>query len=176
MKNRLKSLLLVAFANSMSFCNKSSNQKSSCTNINRFNKLEKASWLFGEWQNKSPEGNATEIWERENDSMFAGKSYFVVGKDTVSSETISLRQNGNELFYIPTVKGQNNEQPVKFALTSSTRKQLIFENSTHDFPQKIAYTQITNDSLMTEISGTMNGKQNSQKFVLTRKAIHSRSK
>lgn len=108
--------------------------------------------------------------------MFAGKSYFVVGKDTVSSETISLRQNGNELFYIPTVKGQNNEQPVKFALTSSTRKQLIFENSTHDFPQKIAYTQITNDSLMTEISGTMNGKQNSQKFVLTRKAIHSRSK
>jgi len=164
----LKLFLLVAVASTISSCNNSSNQKSTYTNINRFNELEKASWLIGEWQNNSPEGNATETWEKKNDSTFAGKSYFVVGKDTVSSETISLEQNGKELFYIPTVKGQNNEQPVKFALTSSTSKQLIFENPIHDFPQKISYTQIKNDSLLAEISGTMNGKQNSQKFPMTR--------
>jgi Domain of unknown function (DUF6265) len=106
--------------------------------------------------------------EKKNDSTFSGRSNFIAGKDTLSSETISLEQNGGNIFFIPTVKGQNNEQPVKFLLTYSTMNQLVFENPEHDFPQKITYTQITKDSLLAEISGMMAGKQNSQKFPMTR--------
>ena len=168
MKNTFRYFMVLALASTIISCSNSSITNTTDNTINGFNELEKASWLIGKWQNNSPEGNATETWEMKNDSAFAGKSYFVVGKDTVSSETISLEQNGKELFYIPTVKTQNNEQPVKFALTSSTSKQLVFENPKHDFPQKISYTQITNDSLLAEISGTMDGKQNSQKFPMTR--------
>jgi len=168
MENMLKLFMLIMIAITISSCNNSSNLKSTEAKINSFNELEKASWLIGEWQNNSVKGNASEIWEKKNDSTYFGKSYFVVGKDTVSSETISLEQNGNQLYYIPTVKDQNAGKPVKFMLTSSNSSQLIFENPKHDFPQKISYTLISNDTLLAEISGSIDGKQNSQKFPMTR--------
>ena len=168
MKNSFKYFMALAIASTIISCKNSNNTNTTGNTTTNFSELEKANWLIGEWQNNSPEGNATEVWKKENDSTFVGKSYFVIGKDTVSSETISLEQNGNQLYYIPTVQDQNAGQPVKFTLASSTSNQLIFENPKHDFPQKISYTQITNDSLLAEISGMMNGKQNSQKFPMTR--------
>ena len=160
--------MLVAIAGSISSCNNLAKQKTTDPNNNGFYELQKASWLIGEWQNNSVEGNASEIWEKKNDSTFFGKNYFVLGKDTVSSETITLEQNGNHLFYIPTVSGQNFGKPVKFILTSFHSSQLIFENSKHDFPQKISYTLISKDSLLAEISGTVDGKRFSQKFPMAR--------
>ena len=124
--------------------------------------------MIGEWKNISSEGIATEIWINRNDTTYFGKSYFVVGKDTVSSETIKLEQIGKDLFYVPTVKNENNGQPVKFIVTVWTDNQLVFENAKHDFPQKISYTQITKDSLVAEISGIIEGKANSQIFPMKR--------
>lgn len=168
MKNTFKYFMVLTIISAIISCNNSSNQKETESNIKNYDNLENASWLIGKWQNNSTDGNATEIWEKKNDSTFAGKSYFVTGNDTVSSETISIEQSGNQLFYIPTVKEQNSAQPIKFTLTLSTNKHLVFENPKHDFPQKISYTQITNDSLLAEISGILEGKYNSQKFPLTR--------
>jgi hypothetical protein len=53
-------------------------------------------------------------------------------------------------------------------MTSSTSNQLVFENSIHDFPQIITYTQITKDSLLAVISGKINGIMNSQDFPMKR--------
>jgi hypothetical protein len=168
MKNTFKFLMILAIASTIISCGDSGKTNPADNTITSFNDLEKANWLIGEWQNNSPEGITTETWERKNDSVFAGKSYFIMGKDTVSSETISLEQNGKKLFYIPTVRDQNSNQPVNFILTSSTNKQLIFENPEHDFPQKISYTQITYDSLLAEISGSIEGKPNAQTFPMVR--------
>ena len=168
MKNSFKYFIALAIASSIISCKNSNTTNTTENTLTNFSELEKANWLIGEWQNNTSEGNVTEVWEKENDSTFVGKSYFVIGKDTVSSESISLQQNGKDLFYIPTVKGQNNEQPVKFTLTFSTDTQFVFENTKHDFPQKISYTQITNDAIQAEISGKIDGKQNSQKFSMTR--------
>lgn len=161
-KNTLKYLTIVVLIANVMSCNTTMEEKK--TETKSFTELEKANWLIGTWENKSEEGSATEIWEKDNDSTFSGKSYFIIGKDTVGSETISLEQRGDEFFYIPTVKDQNDGKAVKFKLTSSSTKQLIFENPKHDFPQKITYTQITADSLLAEISGMIDGKQNAQQF------------
>ncbi len=162
-------ILILIAATTILSCSSSDKQKVNENHKITYREIEKASWLIGKWENKSSEGNASEIWEKKNDSTLAGISNFIIGEDTVSSETISLEQNSNKLFYIPTVKGQNNEQPVRFVLTSSTNNQLVFENPEHDFPQKITYTQIKNDYLLAEISGMINGKQNSRQFPMTRK-------
>jgi hypothetical protein len=68
------------------------------------------------------------------------------------------------LSYSATVKGQNSDKPVTFKLTNSTEKQLVFENPKHDYPKKIIYTQINEDSLVAEISGILEGKATSEKF------------
>jgi len=159
---------VLAIASTIISCSNSGKENATDNTTKLYNEIEKANWLIGQWQNNSSEGNATEVWDKLNDSTFIGKSYFVVGKDTVSSETIRLEQNGSELFYIPTVTEQNAGQPVKFTLTNSSNNQLVFENSKHDFPQKISYTKISKDSLLAEISGIMEGKQNSQNFPMTK--------
>jgi len=128
------------------------NSKPIETNSKEFSAIENASWLIGEWQNTSSEGILTETWEKLNDSTYAGKSFFVIGKDTVSSETIRLEQHGKTLLYIPTVNDQNNEQPISFVQTSSSTKQMIFENPKHDFPQLISYRQTNKTALVAEIS------------------------
>lgn len=134
----------------------------------RYDEIEKASWLLGGWQGQTPEGIAGERWEKKNDSTYSGKGYFMVGKDTVSSETMSLEQNSDGVFYIPTVKEQNNGQPVTFKMTKSTETEMVFENPQHDFPQKITYTRFGADSVVAEISGMMEGKPNAMRFPMKR--------
>jgi hypothetical protein len=131
--------------------------------------LEKAEWLVGEWENKSPFGNLSESWQKQNDSLFNGQSFFIKGKDTIHSEAIVLSELKGVVTYSPQVKGQNDDKPVDFKMTSATDKQLVFENPTHDFPQKITYTKITNDSLVAEISGKQQGKPASEQFGMTKK-------
>ncbi|MDT3404332.1 DUF6265 family protein [Mucilaginibacter terrae] len=124
-----------------------------------------AAWLLGTWQNKSPQGLLVEKWQKLNDSTYTGKSYFLAGKDTAFTESIVLEQRGGKLYYIPTVKNQNDGKPVKF---TQAGKGLVFENPAHDFPQRITYTQIKPDSLVAEISGMSKGKFKSEKFPMGR--------
>jgi hypothetical protein len=134
-----------------------------------YSTIQQLNWLEGTWRNESKEGLGIETWSKQNDSVFSGKSFFIIGKDTVSSETISLEQRGKEVLYIPVAKGQNDGKPVTFPLTKSDKDQWIFENPEHDFPTKISYTRIGQDSLLAEISGIIEGKASSQKIAMGRR-------
>ncbi|WP_149208062.1 DUF6265 family protein [Flavobacterium johnsoniae] len=132
-------------------------------------KIKIADWIIGNWENKSAEGILTENWQKLNDSTFNASSYYIKGKDTLHFETIVLAQKGATLTYFATVKGQNEDKAVAFASTAESDKQLVFENSKHDYPQKITYTKNADNTLTAEISGNLQGKLSSEKFVMTRK-------
>lgn len=136
----------------------------SCQKSNEVSKIVENDWLLGKWENKSKDGNLTEIWKKVNDTIYDGEAYFVKGKDTLHFEKIQMKQDGENLFYIATVKGQNNEKPVTFTHNDTIEKQLVFENPKHDFPQIISYSKITKDSLVIEISGIQQGKPSSERF------------
>ncbi len=131
-------------------------------------RLEQASWLLGEWRNSTPRGVLYEAWRVKDDSTYTGRSCFVVGKDTVSAEVVDLEMRGGKLLYIPTVRDQNNGQPITFTETTVTEKEMIFENPEHDFPQRITYTQINQDSLLAVVSGMQGGKEKSIQFPMRR--------
>jgi hypothetical protein len=138
--------------------------------IKTYPKLAKAEWFIGEWENKSAEGELTERWKKENDSVYLGESYFVVGQnDTVFAEHVRLVEANGKLAYIVTVPGQNKELPVSFEMTSATGNQITFENPKHDFPNKIIYNLVEKDSLIAEISGIKNGKPNTERFVMKKR-------
>lgn len=145
----------------------------SCKNSNgknkTFDKIEKINWLLGSWENKSEEGILSEIWEKKNDSTFIGESYFIREKDTLHSERIEVKQKGEDLLYIPTVKGQNNDKPVTFKLTTSTENEFTFENPAHDYPQKIVYKMVNANSLVATISGKQQGKNSIESYPMTKK-------
>lgn len=128
------------------------------------NTIDRANWLIGTWQLTTPRGNIYETWDKTGKLQLSGKSYMLKGKDTITFETVKLIQNHDSLFYIPTVKQQNNALPVQFAMKLITDKELVFENKAHDFPQLITYTQLSKDSLVAKISGIQNGKQRVELF------------
>lgn len=129
-----------------------------------FNQLKKANWFIGNWENISKEATFKEIWNTKNDSSFIGESFVIVEKDTVFYEKIDLFQSNDSLFYKVSVKDQNKEKPISFYLTKSDDKEVTFENPKHDFPTKIVYTKISNDSMVGAIYGKKNGKEISETF------------
>ncbi|WP_219226216.1 DUF6265 family protein [Pedobacter antarcticus] len=130
--------------------------------------IKKAEWLLGTWKNSSSKDSTFEQWTKTNSGEFTGKSYVLKEGDTVIKETIRLVQEKGTLFYIPVVKNQNNGLPVRFNLKSISDAELVFENMMHDFPQFISYTRISKDSLVAEISGTINGQERKRNFPMKR--------
>lgn len=125
-------------------------------------------WLIGTWQNETTQGTIYESWEAVNDSTLSGKSYLLDGDDIVLLEIITLEQRISGSYYIPVAFGQNDDRPVPFELSSATQRQLVFKNTAHDFPQQISYTRSTDDSLIAEISGTVDGEHRVVRFPMVR--------
>ncbi|PXY42449.1 hypothetical protein DMB65_03710 [Flavobacterium cheongpyeongense] len=132
-------------------------------------KIKLADWLIGNWENTSTDGKLTENWQKVNDSTFSATSHFIKGKDTLHFENIVLAQKGETLTYIATVKGQNEDKPVSFPSTSESNTKLVFENPKHDYPQKITYTKGANSTLVAEITGKLNGKVTTERFIMVKK-------
>ncbi|HLN95969.1 MAG TPA: DUF6265 family protein [Flavobacterium sp.] len=127
--------------------------------------LNAASWLEGRWENRSKEGVLSEIWQRKNDSLYQGASYFVVENDTVFAENVDLVQKADgQLYYVVSVAGKNGEKPVSFKRTSGTETTMVFENPAHDYPTRITYERREGDSLVATISGQKDGKPTSEVF------------
>ena len=170
MRKSILILSTIAFTTTFISCQKKGNTAiEEIPTVKTFAQIEKANWLIGEWGNTSKEGVLTETWTKQNDSTLTAQAYFIIGKDTVSAESIVLEQKGNDLFYVPTIKNQNKGKSVTFRMTISTDKQLIFENAAHDYPQRITYNKISTDSLVAEISGIKEGKENKERYPMKKK-------
>ena len=138
--------------------------KNNIAEIKKYPKLEEAKWLIGSWGNSTKEGDLTESWNQLNDSTLSGKTTFITGKDTLFTETIEITQVNDSLLYNTKVSNQNEEKTVSFKAVALTKNQIVFENPKHDFPQKIAYTKISSDSLVAKISGKKNGKESFEEY------------
>lgn len=136
----------------------------SCQKSKEVSKIVGTDWLLGKWENKSDDGNLLEIWKKANDSLFIGESYFIKGKDTLHSEKMELKQKGENLFYISTIKGQNNDKPITFNHTIEIEKQLVFENPATDYPKKIVYKPIAKDRIFIEVSGIQQDRPSSVRY------------
>lgn len=125
--------------------------------------IKKADWLIGNWQYKTSSGTLSENWQKVNDSTFKAQSLFIKDKDTIHNENIILQQNGEELSYSTTIKGQNNNKPIRFVFNKEIENELLFENPKNDYPQKISYKKGSN-SIITQISGIQSGKNTTEKY------------
>lgn len=110
--------------------------------------------LLGEWATPFKDGEMFEKWEMKYDKMMKGKSVYVNNNEEESLEDITLVLEDRRIYYIPEVKGQNNDEPVKFTLIEiADENKFIFENKDHDFPQRIIYEFKTPDEINATIEG-----------------------
>jgi len=133
--------------------------------------IEQAKWLIGTWENNMGKSTLYETWTALSGTELVGKSYMLKNKDTMVFEHIRVLQEGGKLFYIPTVKNQNKGLPVRFVLTKNNGKELVFENTEHDFPQVIKYKRLSADSLLATVSGKKGGKERVDSFPMRRQQL-----
>ena len=141
----------------------------SCKNQASDEKLNPTQWILGSWEQKTDKGIMTETWERKNDSLFVGSCYFINESDTLHTETIVLEQRADSITYSAKVIGQNNEKAISFTLTTANTNSLVFENPTHDYPQKIVYKKNKTNGLLVTVSGMLQGKKRVEKYQMTKK-------
>jgi len=120
--------------------------------------FEKLHLLVGTWKMETSKGALYETWQKVNDSTLRGYSYRLNGKDSVLLEQVDLIRRKGNIQYIPVVKDENNNEAVIFTLSTMGNDIYTFENSAHDFPQKVVYTLPANQILHAWIEGNTDGK------------------
>ena len=98
-----------------------------------------------------------EKWEVVSDKTFEGSSKFITynSDSTLFSESLRIMDMNNQIFYLSKVR--ENNLPIAFKKKFIDDRSVIFENEKHDFPQKIEYIKLNNDSMKVIIS-LLNGE------------------
>lgn len=115
--------------------------------------LEKFNGLRGTWQTNNSETDLYEHWNDAGNNEMFGKSYVMNGPDTLVQQSVILKKQGEDFYYLSTVQGQNNNQAVAFKLIISNDSFCTFENRQQSFPQRISYRFIGKDSLIERMEG-----------------------
>ena len=132
--------------------------------------MEPFKWLLGDWQMERKSGIMTESWQRVNDSSFEGKSY-MTSKEGAQKvlEEMQLVYRKSVYHFISAVPGQNKELPVSFSINDFSDNHFVAENPAHDFPRRIKYEQIKQDSLHAWIDGGLSNAEQRVDFYFSRK-------
>lgn len=102
------------------------------------------SWIVGEWRNER--NGSVEAWEKLSDDVYVATT--TAGDRVI--ERIILYRSGDRWFYVPDVS--HNALPVHFLLTESSERVAVFENLSHDYPKRIAYSALEEGRLEAVIS------------------------
>ena len=134
-------------------------------------RINKLSWMLGEWEKAMPNGSFIENWQKETDTSYVGEGTYTSNSgDVLFSEKLRLEQRGDELWYIPTIESQNQGKPVLFKESKLVDNEVVFENPEHDFPQRIIYKRTSDSTLYARVEGMQGGQEAKEEFNFKKKA------
>lgn len=122
--------------------------------------LDKLDWIAGCHVMDGPKAKIEEQWMKPGGGMMLGINRTIRNGKAVAHEFLRIDAKGTEVIYVGLV-GTKGETPFK--LTTQSETEVIFENPTHDFPQRIIYRK-TADGILARIDGLVNGKERHQDF------------
>ena len=117
-------------------------------------------FLAGCWKFERDGRTVEEHWLAPSGGSLMGVSRTVEKGKTVDYEFLQIRDLPDGLTYIAK---PSNQPEAQFRMTSKTGDEIVFENPTHDFPQRIRYRR-TSDALHARIEGTITGKERGMDF------------
>jgi hypothetical protein len=121
-----------------------------------------ASWLAGYWLSCARGEQVSETWSDPRGGVTLGLN-FTLAKGKASWENLRIAPSSKEtassgqgvsLFAAP-----SGQPPTEFPLapSKSSARKFVFEDLTHDFPQRVIYER-KGDKLAARIEGMMGGK------------------
>lgn len=110
-------------------------------------------WMLGVWVYVADETTTQEIWTDTGDGIFKGTGTVVSASDQTlhSRESLLLVEMSGAVFYLAKVDG--NPLPVPFTLVRASPGFAVFENTAHDFPNRLEYRLGEGGRLDVTVSG-----------------------
>ena len=121
-------------------------------------------WMAGTWERKTERHIVTETWvgPREGLMVAANLTTFASGRKSFEFLRIAETPEGFSYFASP-----GGKAAVEFKLKEAAERRVVFENTAHDFPQRILYWR-DGDQLVARIEGSIKGKDRGEEWRFSR--------
>lgn len=116
--------------------------------------IERVAWMRGCWQTVTGDRTVEEQWSRPAAGTMLGVGRTTREKTLVEYEFVILKEQGERLAYEAHPSGQAT---ATFLSTTIAPSRIVFEDPTHDFPQRVGYESPKADTLLAWIEGAVGG-------------------
>jgi len=134
---------------------------------------DQLSWISGYWLSCEDGREVSETWSDPRGGLMLGAALTVEGGKLTTFESSriapSLPAGGNVAYFA----GVNGAPPVAFAAMEASGTRVVFENATHDFPQRVIYER-NGDVLNARIEGHMGDRDQSMSWSYRKAELNTR--
>ena len=118
-------------------------------------------WLAGAWHEVKNGVTTEENWLAPAGDLMLGVNRTVRPGGKASFEFLRIARAANGVSYFASPQGR---PAVEFPLIQMEKRKVVFENSKHDFPQRITYWLADDGALHARVSGTIQGKERAMEW------------
>jgi hypothetical protein len=130
------------------------------------NSVAALAWLAGCWASEGGEPGSGELWMPPAGGTLLGISRTVAKGRTVAHEFMQIREV--EVGRLAFVANPSGQAQATFPVKSLDERGIVFENPTHDFPQRVIYRLDEAGVLRARIEGIIAGKARAEDFPMRR--------
>jgi hypothetical protein len=95
--------------------------------------------IAGNWVMKTKRSTFREVWTKIGEGSWQGTSWRIVGSDSVKQDEMTLRLDGDAIYYSIAAVQDATGQPVLYKLRVLKKVGFVAENLEASYPQKIIY-------------------------------------
>lgn len=128
-------------------------------------------WLSGSWSMEGDGRTVEEFWTPVSNGRMTGYGKTMLKGKVTERESMSI-EKGPAGVLVFKAKPER-QSAATFTLVTADDRSLTFADMKHDFPQRIVYRRLSEDSLYAAIEGTVNGKNRLIEFRYRRVVINA---
>lgn len=118
-------------------------------------KVDTLAWLAGNWIQQDTGETVRERWAGPYGNVLLGVGVTTKGDTARSYEFFRIARSGGGISYFAS---PNAAAPTEFKAIELCSTRVVFENKSHDFPQRVIYWHEGNGALHARIEGMLKGK------------------
>ena len=119
-------------------------------------------FMAGCWQIVDAQTTQEESWSRAAGGTMMGTARVLAGGQVVFSEYVEVAEKPTGL--VMTVALGIGKSGVSFTRIAGGPDEVVFENATHDFPQRIRYRKQGDGAVLARVEGTEKGQAKAEDF------------
>ncbi|MFN7936672.1 MAG: DUF6265 family protein [Bryobacteraceae bacterium] len=124
--------------------------------------VQSLGWFAGCWEMRNPAGTFSieEMWTKPAGESLLGMGRTIRNGKTLFTEFQRIAVENGKLTYFARI---GTKGATSFPLVKMTDSEVVFENPTHDFPQRVIYRKVQG-GLFARIEGVDKGKEKHEEF------------